>query len=193
MTLPTQLSILRILLTFVIMGLVLVPNLSVKVAALFVFVIAAFTDWLDGYLARRHQQETPLGALLDPIADKVLVLGLFIVFVQLHVVPAWMVIVILLREFLITGVRLVAARRQVVLAAAKEGKHKTVSQMVTIGAILLVLVAREASPTWLTADVDQGLGMLIVVCMAVTVALTIFSGAGFFWRHRHVLWESVSR
>jgi len=188
MTLPTKLSVLRILLTFLIMALLFLPGWVAKSAALASFLLAALTDWLDGYLARRWGQTSPMGALLDPIADKVLVLGTLLAFVQLALVPAWMVLVIALREFLITGVRLFAASRGIVLAAAKEGKHKTVSQMVAIVVILAALVVRElpagaqASGTWAAA-----IDWMILGCLWVTVVLTVVSGAAFFWRHRAVL------
>ena len=188
MTLPTKLSVLRILLTFLIMALLFLPGWIAKSAALASFLLAALTDWLDGYLARRWRQTSPMGALLDPIADKVLVLGTLLAFVQLALVPAWMVLVIALREFLITGVRLFAASRGLVLSATKEGKHKTVSQMVTIVVILAALIVRElpagarASGPW-TAAIDW----VILGCLWVTVILTVVSGAVFFWRHRTVL------
>ena len=96
MTLPTKLTALRIILAFLVMDLLFVPGWAAKAAALGCFFVAGATDWLDGYLARRLGQATPLGALLDPIADKVLVLGVFIAFVQLRLVPAWMVLIIVL-------------------------------------------------------------------------------------------------
>ena len=193
MTLPTKLTLLRIVLTFVIMALLFVPGWPAKAAALIGLVIASVTDWLDGYLARRWNQMTPTGALLDPIADKVLVLGLFLAFVQLRLVPAWMVLVIVLRESLITSVRLLAARRQVVLAAAKEGKYKTVSQMATIIVILAIVLIREAAaPGAISAALQRGLDGLVVGCLWLTVGLTVFSGTMFFWHHRHVLRDAVN-
>jgi CDP-diacylglycerol--glycerol-3-phosphate 3-phosphatidyltransferase len=194
MTVPTKLSLLRILLAFLIMALLTVPGLAAKGAALGCFLAASLTDWLDGWLARRWNQVSPLGALLDPIADKVLVLGTFLAFVQLRLIPAWMVLIVVLRELLITGVRLFAASRGVILAAAKEGKHKTVSQMATIVVILVVLIVREwMGPGGVDAATEARLKLIIMSCMWMTVILTLVSGASFFWRHRAVLWEAVSR
>ncbi|MBI3311980.1 MAG: CDP-diacylglycerol--glycerol-3-phosphate 3-phosphatidyltransferase, partial [Candidatus Omnitrophica bacterium] len=130
--LPNKLTLLRIFLTFLIMGLLFVPGVWAKSLCLALFLLASMSDWLDGYLARRFSQVSPLGVLLDPIADKVLVIGILLAFVQLRLVPAWMVLAILMRELVITGVRLYALNRHVVIPAAREGKHKTVSQMVTI-------------------------------------------------------------
>lgn len=188
MTLPTKLTVLRILLTFLTMALLFVPGPAAKAWALAGFVVASLTDWLDGWLARRWNQMSPLGALLDPIADKVLVLGMFLAFVELMLVPAWMVLVIAFREFLITGVRLFAASRHVVLSAAKEGKHKTVSQMLTISVVLIVLLIREvAGPGGLTAGQERLMDWLVLGCLWLTMALTVTSGTLFFWRHWAVL------
>ena len=194
MTLPTQLSLLRIPLTFLIMALLFIPGWVAKAAALAGFLLATMTDWLDGYLARRWRQTSPLGALLDPIADKVLILGTLLAFVQLRLIPAWMVLIIALREFLITGVRVFAASRHVVLPAAREGKHKVVSQMVTIIVILVALIVKEsvgARP--LPEAVAMGMRWSVLGCLWVTMVLTVISGTSFFWRHREVLKDAVSR
>ena len=194
MTLPTKLTVLRFLLTFLIMGLLMVPGWPAKAAALACFLGAGLTDWLDGWLARRWHQVSPLGALLDPIADKVLVLGVFLTFVQLRLIPAWMVLIIVLRELVITGVRLFAASRGVVLAAAREGKHKAVSQMVTIIVILAVLVVREFfGPAPLPEGVSRAMEWAVLGCLWVTVLFTLISGASFFWRHRAVLIDAAHR
>ena len=190
MTLPTKLSLLRIVLTFVIMRLLFLPGWKAKAASFAIFVVAALTDWLDGFLARRWRQMTPGGALLDPIADKILVLGMFLAFVQMRLIPAWMVLVILFRELLITGVRLYAARRNIVLAAAKEGKHKTVSQMVTLVAIFTLVLLQEW-PGSVPVSVHQAVEWAVPVCLWLTMVLTVTSGALFFWRHRHVLKDAV--
>ncbi|MBI3011825.1 MAG: CDP-diacylglycerol--glycerol-3-phosphate 3-phosphatidyltransferase [Candidatus Omnitrophica bacterium] len=194
MTLPTKLTLARLLSTFVIMAFLFVPGWIAKAVALAGFLLASVTDWADGYLARRWRQTTPLGALLDPIADKVLVLGMFLAFVQLRLIPAWMVLIIALREFLITGVRLFAASRNVVLPAAKEGKHKTVSQIVAILVILLILLVQE----WLgrSAISVRAIAMMqgiVLGCLWVAMVLTVISGASFFWRHRSILREAMSR
>jgi CDP-diacylglycerol--glycerol-3-phosphate 3-phosphatidyltransferase len=194
MTLPTKLTCLRIVLTFVIMACLFLPGGAAKAAALAGFLLASLTDWLDGHLARRWRQASPLGALLDPIADKVLVLGLFLAFVQLRLVPAWMVLIIALREFLITGVRLLAASRRVVLAAAKEGKHKTASQMATILLILVALLVRElVAEQALPPQAWDAIDWLILACLWITMVLTVASGTTFFWRHRTVLRDVVTQ
>ena len=193
MNLPTQLTVGRIVVTFVIMALVFVPGAPAKVLALVLFSGAALTDWLDGYLARKHGQISALGALLDPIADKVLVLGMLLAFVQLELVRAWMVLVILIRELSITSVRLYATRHHVVIPAATEGKQKAVSQMATIILILLLLAVRELVPPAMVLDFEPTMLRLILLAMWVTVILTVISGASFFWRNRSVLLHATTR
>ncbi|MBI4322662.1 MAG: CDP-diacylglycerol--glycerol-3-phosphate 3-phosphatidyltransferase [Candidatus Omnitrophica bacterium] len=193
MNLATQLTLLRILLTFVIMGLLYVPGLFAKSLALALFLVAAATDWLDGYVARRLQHVSPFGILLDPIADKVLVIGLLAAFVQLGLIRAWMLLVIVLRELLITGVRLYAASREVVIPAATEGKHKTVSQMVAITLVLLLLLLHAALPAPRAAVFAAPMHALILACMWITVGLTVISGASFFWSNRTVLADAATR
>lgn len=194
MTLPTKLTLARLVSTFVIMALLFIPGWIAKAAALGCFLLASVTDWLDGYLARRWHETSPLGMLLDPIADKVLVLGIFLAFVQLRLVPAWMVLVIALREFLITGVRLFAASRSIVLSAAREGKHKTVSQFVTIVVILVVMVIEELPVgSGRSVQLRETMGQMVLACMWLTTVLTVISGTSFFWRHRAVLRDAVTR
>jgi CDP-diacylglycerol--glycerol-3-phosphate 3-phosphatidyltransferase len=193
MTLPTKLTFLRILMTFLIMALLFSPGWIAKSAALGCFLLASVTDWLDGYLARRWHQTSPLGALLDPIADKVLVLGAFLAFVQLRLIPAWMVLIIVLREFLITGVRLFAASRNIILSASREGKHKTVSQVVTIVAVFTMLIIQEfLGKESLPRRAQVAMEWTVLGCLWVTTALTVISGTTFFWRHREVLREAVN-
>ncbi len=193
MTLPNKLSILRIILTFVIMGCLFLPGLPAKILSFALFALASLTDWWDGYLARRSNQITPLGMLLDPIADKVLVLGLLLAFVQMGLVPAWMVLVIVIRELGITGVRLYAVRRRIVIAAAKEGKQKMVVQILTIVLVFALLILRE----WFGGPegwrYEPLMRRLILTGMWVTMLLTLWSGATFFWRNRTLLTHGPSR
>lgn len=186
MNLPNQLTLLRVGLSFLLILFLLLPGLAAKSLALTVFVLASLTDLWDGRLARRHGCVTDFGVLMDPIADKVLVLSAFVAFVQLQVAPAWMVVLIATREFLVTGVRLFALGKGQVLPAEAAGKHKTVSQMVAISVTLLYLVFREASPEarvgWVTWGQHGIWGLLLV-----TVVLTMTSGVSFLWRHRKLI------
>ena len=188
MTFPTFLSFLRIVLAFVIMYLLLLPGYNSKLWALMSFVVASLTDWLDGYLARRFKQTSALGALLDPIADKILTLGIFLIGAYQGLMPWWMLIVIALREVVITAIRLLAAKRQVVLAAVNEGKQKMVSQVAAILALLIFsLLQAWPGPAAISPSLMQGVYLLTRITLWVTVVLTLLSGSLFFWRHRVVL------
>ena len=125
------------------MALLLMVCLSISfcgnmIVALVIFILAALTDALDGHLARKIYGCTDFGKLMDPLADKVLTAAAFIGFVELGVMPAWMVTLILAREFMVTGLRLLAADKGIVLAAGPWGKHKTIWQMIFISVVLLL-------------------------------------------------------
>lgn len=146
MTVPDWLTIGRVLATFVLLAFLEAcahPPVPVWTAWLAVglFVGAALTDWLDGHLARRWKIESDFGRLFDPLADKLLVTVTFVGLLGAGLLPVWFVSLVVAREFLITGIRLVAGQKGVVLAAENVGKHKTVSQMVTaiIGLVLLAV------------------------------------------------------
>jgi CDP-diacylglycerol--glycerol-3-phosphate 3-phosphatidyltransferase len=111
-----------------------------EIVAVGIFLVAAATDWLDGYLARSRGQVTTLGKLLDPIADKLLTTSAFIALVELRLAPAWMIVVIVGREFVVSGMRAIAASHGWVMAASRWGKYKTASQVVAI--VLLILTHR---------------------------------------------------
>ncbi len=188
MTLPTTLTVLRMFLAVLIVVLLFVPGWVAHLVAFGLFLLASGTDWLDGYLARRWQQTTPLGALLDPIADKVLVLALFVTFAAMRLMPWWMALVVVIREVLITTVRLLAAHHQVILSAAKEGKQKMVSQIVTLTALFSLLIAQEFfGHTGRFESILLTMERTVTVCLWVTVLLTAISGVSFFWRHGQTL------
>lgn len=138
----------RIVVTPFFLVLIFRPEVWAKWSAGILFAWGAISDYLDGYLARRYQLRTDLGALVDPLADKILTLSAMLAFVQLQLVPAWMVAVILAREFLITGVRQFAQSRKLIIAASRAGKHKTVSQIVAISVILLIVCVRATVETY---------------------------------------------
>ena len=187
MTLASQLTVLRIVLTACMIGLLFVPGFLAKALCVVLFLLASMTDWLDGYLARRFHQVTPFGILLDPIADKILVLGLLTALIPFALVPVWMVAVIVIRELLVTAVRLSAARRHVVIPATKEGKQKAAFQMATIFLALLALVLREVFDAPWLPSIEQWLHVAIRGCLWVALLLTVSSGISFFWRNRWVL------
>ena len=189
MNLPNKLTLSRFVLTVGFLVAVFVRFPWSETLALTLFTLAAVTDALDGRIARQRKLITNFGILMDPLADKILTCSAFIAFVELGRMEAWMVVVIVGRELAITGLRLLAASQNLVLAAEGFGKHKTVSQMVTIVAILLSM----AHPQWGRAgEVLFGpsvLGVSWIDALAsvsrwVAVALTLWSGVAYLWRNR---------
>jgi CDP-diacylglycerol--glycerol-3-phosphate 3-phosphatidyltransferase len=145
-TLPNLLGLFRLLATPVLAALVLWPFPGAGLVAFVLFVPTALSDQLDGWLARRRGQVTTLGSFLDLTADKVLVAALLVALVEADVAAAWMVIVILVREFLVGGVRQVAATEQVIVSSELIGKAKTSVTLVAIGALLLAFDAQTGGP-----------------------------------------------
>ena len=134
MNLPNKLTMGRI---FAIPVFIVVFLMGYKYAAAIIFILAALTDMLDGHIARKHNLVTNFGKLMDPLADKLLVMSALICLVQVEYVPGWMVIVILGREFIITGMRQVAAAQGIVIAAGTTGKIKTITHMIAIPLLIL--------------------------------------------------------
>lgn len=182
MNLPNKLTIARIILSFFMVALLLRPGLGAKAGALAVFVVAALTDLWDGRIARRQGLISKFGVIMDPIADKILVLFAFLSFLKLGIAPQWMVVMIVARELLITGLRLIALVRGKALPAEAAGKMKAAAQMVTISLTLLFLVARELYPaggSWVSPAWSG-----IQALMVLTVLLTLSSGFSFLWHSR---------
>jgi CDP-diacylglycerol--glycerol-3-phosphate 3-phosphatidyltransferase len=143
--LPTKLTLSRVLLVPIFLAFIVQDQLWTRIVALVLFIIASLTDLYDGRLARRYKQVTVLGTFLDPLADKLLISAAFIVFVQVRefYVPAWMIVLIIGREFLITGLRTLAVARGRVIPAAPAGKFKTTSQLTTIITTLVIMVVNQ--------------------------------------------------
>ena len=133
-TLPNALTALRI---FLVPVLVVVVLTRYERTGFAIFVAASATDWLDGHLARKRQQVTTLGKLLDPLADKLLICAAFISLVELGLAPAWMVVVVVGRELAVTGLRAVAADQGVTIPASPIGKYKMAAQVVAVGILIL--------------------------------------------------------
>jgi CDP-diacylglycerol--glycerol-3-phosphate 3-phosphatidyltransferase len=174
--LPNFLTVSRILLIPVFVVMFSHPTPVRSWAAAIVFVVAAVTDLLDGYLARRRSQVTNLGRLLDPIADKLLVLSGLILLVQIHRVAALIAILMIAREVAVTGIRAIAANEGIVMSAETIGKYKMVLQVVAI--VLLVLEDHVASILWNPHLLGTGL-------LYVALALALISGGQYlvtFWR-----------
>lgn len=190
MNLPNKLTVSRIVLAFVFVVLLELPgSVLLRSLALLVFLLASLTDFLDGWLAKTGNMITDFGRMMDPVADKILVLGAFLVFVQMGIVPGWMVVIIVAREAVVTGLRIGALSKGSVIPADEGGKHKMVSQVVSIVAILLFIIFREAGMKvfdfW-TPGTERIYRDTIFVLMLVTTSLTIISGVSYLAKNREV-------
>lgn len=132
LNLANKISVLRILMAPLVIVLLYFPGRITCIIAVLVFIFAAITDWMDGYIARRSNMVTSMGKFLDPLADKLLICSVLIMFVMLDWAPAWVVIVIVCRELMVTGLRALAIDEGIVLAADRFGKAKTVLQIAAI-------------------------------------------------------------
>ena len=189
MNLPNLLTLSRIFILFVIAGLLYVPSRGAATVAFLLFLLAGVTDWLDGYIARKSNIVTNFGKLMDALTDKILIVGMFITLLATDLVPAWAIILVLLivsREFLITGLRLVAASNGTVLAAEKSGKQKTVSQIVCISVLLAAPALRLDIAGWTGwqleafADWIHHIGMAIFLFAAI---MTVYSGGRYLAKY----------
>ena len=177
MNLPNKLTMLRILMIPVFVVLALQTGTALQIAALVVFLLASFTDFLDGQIARKNNLVTDFGKFADPIADKLLVMSALVVFVGQARMPSWTCILMLAREFIISGFRLVAAGSGKVIAAGWLGKVKTVSQM---AAIVLLLLFVPVGGAEFAANVGT---ILANVALYFATFMTVWSGADYIVRN----------
>lgn len=189
MNIANRLTILRIALTFVFMFFLFVQGLWAKVASLVIFIFAALSDFFDGRIAQRKNMVTDFGKLMDPIADKILVLAAFIAFVQMQLIEAWMFVIIVSREILITSLRLFALNKGKVLSASRAGKQKTISQMAAIFIILGFIISKEIMLTFYTWNPawEKIFRQGIYILMLLTVTLTLYSGLSYLWENRKII------
>lgn len=189
MNIANKITMSRIVLTFVFMFFLFCHGLVFKALSLVLFIFAALSDFFDGLIAQKRNMVTDFGRLMDPIADKILVLAAFAAFVQMQLIEAWMFVIIVSREILITSLRLFALNKGKVLSAARAGKHKTVSQMLVIFLILVFIVIKEVmlayftwNPAWETI-----FRQTIYFLMLLTVGLTLYSGFSYLWENRKII------
>jgi CDP-diacylglycerol--glycerol-3-phosphate 3-phosphatidyltransferase len=179
MNLPNWITLSRLLLAIPFLFVLEQPGLE-KIA-LGIFIFASCTDFVDGYLARKLNQVTALGSLLDPLVDKVLVTGALVALAAKGAIPAWSVTLILFREFLVTGLRTLEAQHGVILSAGMLGKIKTVLQMVAIGFLLFAL---NPVGSGLVPGVMATIGLVLYWA---AVLMTFISGAQYLWAGRGLL------
>ena len=198
MNLPNKITVARMLLIPI---MIIVPYLgfnnilfgSVTIGSfitLIIFLIASSTDFLDGYLARKNNLVTTFGKFLDPIADKLLVLSALIMLVEQGIIPGWIPIIIAAREFIVSGIRMLAAGDGKVIAASWYGKVKTVSQMV---AISLAFLSTNTFMQFTSVEMSTGtliLNILMSLAMIVAVLTTILSGVDYFMKSKDIVLRS---
>ena len=187
MNLPNQLTILRLLLTLPFVAALSLQFPGAKLLAVGLFIAASVTDYADGYIARKFKLITDFGRLMDPLVDKIMTMSAFVCLVALGSVPAWAVIVILSREFLITGLRLVAVTRGKVLPAERLGKLKTVCQIVTILYFLILVAIVEEFGRLVNTSTVTSLRTVGFALILLTVGLTLWSGISYFAKN----WDLV--
>lgn len=196
MNLPNKLTVSRFVLTAGFLAVVFSGLPYHETAALVLFVIASITDFLDGRIARRDKLITNFGILMDPLADKILVCSAFIAFVGRGWTPAWMAVIVVARELAITGLRLLAASKNVVLAADNYGKNKTIFQIVAIISVLVLASYLQWGPVGKFVFGFSLFGKPWVVwftplSMWVAVLLTLFSGGMYLWRNRELYLQDL--
>ncbi len=192
MNLPNKITVARIFLSFIFMFFLFSKGIYFKALAFLVFIAAAFSDYVDGYIAKKNNIVSRFGKIMDPVADKVLVLSAFLAFVEMKLVPAWIVVIIILRELVITSIRLVALAHNEVLSAGMGGKHKTVSQMFSIFVVLIFIIIKEsgvgAFGFW-NADFEYWYRQLIFILMLITAVLTLISGLSYLVGNKKYLFN----
>jgi CDP-diacylglycerol--glycerol-3-phosphate 3-phosphatidyltransferase len=201
MNLANKLTMLRVLLVPVFIIFMIINSFWTSILALLVFIAASITDYFDGVIARRQNMVTTLGIFLDPLADKLLVTSAFISFVGLYTlnIPAWMVICIISREFIITGLRSIAASKNVIIPASMAGKVKTTSQMIAIITILVILVVNATLTKFFFITPyelleikgwQQVLGIILIHApywlMLIATIFTLYSGISYLISHKKI-------
>lgn len=189
MNIANRLTISRIILTFVFMFFLFCKGVAAKSAAFLIFSLAALSDFLDGRIAKQKNIISDFGKFMDPLADKILILAAFAAFVQMHLIEAWMLVIIITRELVITSLRLFALNKGRVLAAGRSGKHKTALQIFVVFCILGFIVLKEVmlrfftwNPGW-----EKFFHHGIYILMWIVVGLTLYSGISYLWENRKII------
>ncbi|MDR3048321.1 MAG: CDP-diacylglycerol--glycerol-3-phosphate 3-phosphatidyltransferase [Elusimicrobiota bacterium] len=203
MNFANKLTLSRVLLVPVFIVLAEMSGFWLSICALLVFSAAAITDFFDGRYARKHNLVTSFGIFLDPLADKLLISSAFICLLDIEYlqIPAWMIIIIISREFIITGFRTIAMSKNVIIPADKSGKFKTMFQIMSIIAVFLIIIIKEGFLKFYNVNFDmlalfdsgayKTLALLLdnIPYWTVLIAaiLTIYSGANYIWKYRDLL------
>lgn len=198
MNLPNKLTISRFALTVFFLWAMFSGFAFNDTLALILFCAASLTDFLDGRIARRQHKITTFGILMDPVADKILICTAFIALAgraRIHPeatveVQPWMAAVVVARELIITGLRLLAASRNVVLAAESYGKHKTTAQVIAVIGLLITLAHKEWA-SWIQAMFAPWISAFALIALWVALALTVISGFLYLWHNRQLYLQDM--
>ena len=181
MTLANKMTLVRMIcLPFVVLFLFR-WGAAGKIISLVIFLLASLSDLLDGWLARRTNTVTSMGKIMDPVADKILIFGIFICFVQLNLIPFWMVIIIMARDFLVMALRVKLAAQKLILAAIPVARIKTTFEYLVVFFVLSSLAGKELGVQFWRAE------MVSISLMAGAVALALVSGLQYWFDHRRHL------
>ncbi len=195
MNLPNIITLSRIPLMFLVVWLMRQDWPGAATLAFWLFIIAAVGDWLDGYLARRRKLISTFGKFMDALTDKIFVVGIMIAFIEQQVVPIYFVLIVLCREFLISGMRMMAAAKGVVVAAERGGKAKTLTQLIAVGFLLFVPMLQDDVARWLKIDfspygsVIHHVGLWLFI---LSVYFTVRSGWDYLVKYRDVVFDEMT-
>ena len=203
--LPNILTVSRIFAVLIFVAMASVAHLdamgdksyvcTMRIIAVVLALLAGLTDLLDGYLARKYHWISDFGALMDPLADKIFVTGTMLIAVEYRLIPAWIAIAVLFREFMVTGLRTLAAKKQVVISADRWGKLKTAMQMSMLGlaGIAWIIEGNNTVPYFYNTCIG-GIRIWYVWMgyLTVIVLVTLLSGLGYFIRYRKLFTEQLS-
>ena len=199
--LPNTLTVSRIFAVLIFVAIASIAHIDVisdkawifglRLSAVILALLAGLTDLLDGYLARKYHWVSDFGALMDPLADKIFVTGTMLMAVEYRIIPAWIAIAVLFREFMVTGLRTLAAKKQVVISADRWGKLKTALQMTMLG-IAGIAWSIDGGAAYLRSASWAGIRIWYIWMAFMTgiVLVTIFSGLGYFIRFRKLFMDS---
>jgi CDP-diacylglycerol--glycerol-3-phosphate 3-phosphatidyltransferase len=172
------------------------PWFGAATLAFWIFIAAAVGDWLDGYLARKRNLVSIFGKLMDALTDKIMVLGLMIVFVEQGTIPVVWVLLTMCREFLVTGLRMVAASKGVIVSADKGGKTKTLTQLIAIGFLLFVPMLTTDFAYFFNIELSASTEIIHMTGLGIFILGTAFavsSGAAYIWRFKDVVFEDTNK
>ena len=192
MNLPNRITLSRIPLMFLVVWLMYQDWRGAATLAFSLFIVAAVGDWLDGYIARKRKLLSTFGKFMDALTDKIFVIGIMIAFVALGTVPIYWVLIVLCREFLVSGMRMMAAAKGVIVAAERGGKTKTLTQLIAVGFLLFVPMLKNDIAGWLKLDFSPYTGYIHYTGMGLFILgvyFTVRSGVDYIVKYRAVVFD----